>query len=94
MVLLYVCENTKSMTIKEMTQFVKIDNPVTYNSVRVDFKNLRFEIGFFIGDDEDLNQQNKWRFVPNNLAAKYHKTKNTEDSIVINGDDVLSLTLL
>lgn len=81
------------MTKEEMSKFIEIDNPVT-RSVRVDYHSGDFNVGFFIGNDNTLKKENKWRFVPNNSSVKYRETKSLEYSIVIEGDKVKSLLLV
>lgn len=81
------------MTQEQMKQFIVYDNPITRNSVRVDFINGTHEIGFFIDYDE-FNGDNKWRFIPNRLSVNYRETKSLEYSITIDGNNVTKLTLL
>lgn len=82
------------MTKDEMTKFIKHDNPITRNSVRVDFITGTFDVGFFISDESELNKENKWRFIPNNSAIKFRETKSLEHSIIIDGNQVARLTLV
>lgn len=82
------------MTKEEMAQFIEIDLPVTSYSVRLDFHNGTFNVGFFIGNDDGLKKENKWRFVPNNSSGKYQETKSLEYFIIIEGEKVKTLTLL
>ena len=84
------------MTKEEMAQFIEIDHPVTFNSVRVDFDTEQHTVGFFdkFDDAEQLKEANQWRFIPNNLANEYQDSKSIQYSIVIDGDEVSKLTLL
>lgn len=82
------------MTKEEMNQFIRIDHPITNNSVEVMFKNGENEVGFFTAEKEDFNSENKWRIVPNNTSIKYKETNSIEWTRIINGDDVLELNLI
>lgn len=82
------------MTREEMTKFIKHENPITFNSVKVEFIDGGFNVGFFIPDEVDWNNENKWRFVPNNNAVKFQESKSLEHSIIIEGNKVVRLILL
>lgn len=82
------------MTIEQMVKFVVYDHPITYNSVRVDFVDGTHKIGFFIVKESELDGVNKWRFVQNNDSAKYAETNSMEHSIIIDGDNIIRLTIL
>lgn len=76
-----------------MYKFIVHKNPVTRNSVKVDFKTGIFDIGFFTGNQPE-KEDNIWIFVPNNNSSEYQKTRAVELTRRINGHDVTKLTLL
>lgn len=82
------------MTQEQMHQFIRIDHPLTYDSVEVFFNDKTNNFGYFTGQKEDMNDLNKWRFVPNVTATKYRDTLSNEFTIIIDGDEVLKLILL
>jgi hypothetical protein len=82
------------MTQEEMNNFIVIKHPITYNSVRVNYLNGNYEIGYFLNNDEDLISKNKWRFVLDKFASQYRENYSKEFTKVINGLDVKDLILL
>lgn len=82
------------MTQKEMHNFIRLVNPITYSSVQVIFQTGRIEIGFFTSEMEEFNFENKWRFVSNFNSTKYRETNSKSYSEIINGDLIKELRLL
>lgn len=82
------------MTQQEMNQFIRVENAISYNSVEVKHNNGHIEVGYFLGEIEDFNSENKWRFVTNNNSSSYRTNPSNKLTIVINGDDVSKLELL
>ena len=53
------------MRQQDFDQFI-LENPITYDSVRLDFVDGSFKLGSFenlVGDFESLRQKNQWRFI-------------------------------
>ena len=75
-----------------------LEHPITYDSVRVDFVDSSFKVGFFenlVGDFDDLRQKNQWRFIENNYSVAYRDNDNDpKHTTIINGDTVDKLTIL
>lgn len=83
------------MTKDEIADFI-LRTPVTNNGIRVDFTNKPYNVGFFdrFDDTESLKEENKWRFVPNNLAPDFMSTRSLEYTIIIDGNEVSKLTVV
>lgn len=89
------------MTKDEISQFIQ-DNPIIYspNTTEVISKEKTY-YGFFVdfADHMELQQENKWRFIPNENAIAFQKeigdTKinNPVHSIILNGDDIISISM-
>lgn len=83
------------MTIQELDEFL-LETPVTYNSVRVDFLDGSFKVGFFenlVGDFDQLRRQNQWRFIEDLNTAAYKENGNAAAfTTIINGDSIEKLT--
>lgn len=85
------------MKQQDIDQFL-LEHPITYDSVRVDFVDSSFKVGFFenlVGDFDDLRQKNQWRFIENNYSVAYMDNDNDpKHTTIINGDTVDKLTIL
>ena len=85
------------MKQQDIDQFL-LEHPITYDSVRVDFVDSSFKVGFFenlVGDFDYLRQKNQWRFIENNYSVAYRDSDNDpKHTIIINGDTVYKLTIL
>ena len=85
------------MKQQDIDQFL-LEHPITYDSVRVDFADSSFKVGFFenlVGDFDDLRQKNQWRFIENNYSvASRDRDNDPKHTIIINGDTVDKLTIL
>ena len=85
------------MKQQDIDQFL-LEHPITYDSVRVDFVDRSFKVGFFenlVGDFDDLRQKNQWRFIENNYSVAYRDSDNDpKHTTIINGDTVDKLTIL
>ena len=85
------------MKQQDIDQFL-LEHPITYDSVRVDFVDSSFKVGFFenlVGDFDYLRQKNQWRFIENNYSVAYRDSDNDQKhTIIINGDTVDKLTIL
>ena len=85
------------MKQQDIDQFL-LEHPITYDSVRVDFVDSSFKVGFFenlVGDFDDLRQKNKWRFIEKNYSGEYRDSDNDpKHTTIINGDTVDKLTIL
>lgn len=82
------------MTFNEMRQFIRIEHPITTNSVKVVYNNGDFEVGFFLCEEEEFNIENKWRFVSNTNSSSYRINESKEYTKIINGNDVSELVIL
>lgn len=75
-----------------------LEHPITNDSIRVDFKDGSFKVGFFenlVGDFDELRQKNQWRFVENNNSVAYRDSDNdSKYTTIIYGDTVDKLTVL
>ena len=83
------------MKQQDIDQFL-LEHPITYDSVRVDFVDSSFKVGFFenlVGDFDDLRQKNQWRFIENNYSVGY-RDNDPKHTTIINGDTVDKLTIL
>ena len=85
------------MKQQDIDQFL-FEHPITYDSVRVDFVDSSFKVGFFenlVGDFDDLRQKNKWRFIEKNYSGEYRDSDNDpKHTTIINGNTVDKLTIL
>ena len=85
------------MKQQDIDQFL-LEHPITYDSVRVDFVDSSFKVGFFgnlVGDFDYLRQKNQWRFIENNYSVAYRDSDNDpKHTTIINGDTVDKLTIL
>ena len=85
------------MKQQDIDQFL-LEHPITYDSVRVDFVDSSFKVGFFeniVGDFDYLRQKNQWRFIENNYSVAYRDSDNdSKHTTIINGDTVDKLTIL
>jgi hypothetical protein len=85
------------MKQQDIDQFL-LEHPIAYHSVRVDFVDSSFKVGFFenlVGDFDYLRQKNQWRFIENNYSVAYRDSDNDpKHTIIINGDTVDKLTIL
>jgi hypothetical protein len=85
------------MKQQDIDQFL-LEHPITYDSVRVDFVDISFKVGFFenlVGDFDALRQKNQWRFIENNYSVAYRDNDNDpKHTTIINGDTVDKLTIL
>ena len=85
------------MKQQDIDQFL-LEHPITYDSVRVDFVDSSFKVGFFenlVGDFDDLRQKNQWRFIENNYSvASRDRDNDPKHTTIINGDTVYKLTTL
>ncbi|MBK6953828.1 MAG: hypothetical protein IPH24_17800 [Crocinitomicaceae bacterium] len=85
------------MKIEDLDQFI-LEQPITYKSVRLDFADGSFKVGFFenvVGDFDALRQKNHWRFIENNNSVAYRENNNNPVyTTMINGDNVNKLTVL
>lgn len=82
------------MNKEQMHKFIRVDYPVTVNSVEIIYKNGEHDFGYFTDQDESFNNLNQWRFVPNNSSVDYRNTKSNDFTKVINGDDLLEIRYL
>ncbi len=84
------------MKQRDIDQFL-LGHPITYDSVRIDFIDSSFKVGFFenlIGDFDELRQKNQWRFIENNNSVKYKNSNNDpKQTIIINGDKIDKLSI-
>jgi hypothetical protein len=83
------------MKQQDIDQFL-LEHPITYDSVRVDFVDISFKVGFFenlVGDFDALRQKNQWRFIENNYSVTY-RDNDPKHTTIINGDTVDKLTIL
>ena len=80
------------MQQEEISRFIE-KNKVTRNSMKVDFYNGSFDVGFFTGNQPNSNK-NEWLFVTNNNSVGYQKTKSDEYIITLKGADIKSISLL
>ena len=85
------------MKQQDIDQFI-LEQPITHNSVRIDFVNGSFKVGFFenlVGDFDKLRQKNQWRFIENVNSVKY---KNSDDdpkhTLIIRGDTIDKLSVI
>ena len=85
------------MKQQDIDQFL-LEHPITYDSVRIDFVDSSFKVGFFenlVGDFDELRQKNQWRFIENNNSVKYrHSNNDIKHTTIISGDTVDKLTIL
>ncbi|MDB9932987.1 hypothetical protein OAD28_09785 [Flavobacteriales bacterium] len=85
------------MKQQDIDQFL-LEHPITYDSVRIDFVDSSFKVGFFenlVGDFDELRQKNQWRFIENNNSVKYRDSNNDiKHTTIISGDTVDKLTIL
>ena len=85
------------MKQQDIDQFL-FERPITYDSVRVDFVDSSFKVGFFenlVGDFNALRQKNQWRFIEKNYSVAYRDSENDpKHTTIINGDTVEKLTIL
>jgi len=74
-----------------------LENPISNGSVRLDFVDGTFKLGFFenlIGDFDNLRKKNQWRFVENNNSVGYKDNGNDPNfTTIINGDILDKLTI-
>ena len=83
------------MKQQDIDQFL-LEHPITYDSVRVDFVDSSFKVGFFenlVGDFDDLRQKNQWRFIESNYSVAY-SDNDPKHTTIINGYTVDKLTIL
>ena len=75
-----------------------LEHPITYDSVRLDFIDGSFKVGFFenlVGDFDKLRQENQWRFIEDNNSVAYRDNGNDPNqTTIVNGDPVDKLTIL
>ena len=81
------------MRHNKIFQFVRIDNPVVTKPIKVEFIDGTHDYGFFTSQNEGINEENKWRFVPNNSAIEYRETGSNEHTKVLDGETILELKL-
>ena len=85
------------MKQRDIDQFL-LEHPITYDSVRIDFIDCSFKVGFFenlIGDFDELRQKNQWWFIENNNSVKYKNSNNDpKQTIIINGDKIDKLSIV
>ena len=85
------------MKQQDIDQFL-LDLPITNDSVRIDFVDSSFKVGFFenlIGDFDELRQKNQWRFIENKNAVKYKNSNNDpKHTTIINGDNIDKLSII
>jgi len=85
------------MKQQDIDQFI-LEHPITYDSVRIDFVDGSFKVGYFenlTGDFDELRQKNQWRFIENNYSVAYRDSNNDpKHTTIINGDTVDKLTIL
>ena len=85
------------MKQQDIDQFI-LEQPITHNSVRIDFVNGSFKVGFFenlVGDFDKLRQKNQWRFIENNHSEKYKKSNNDpKHTTIIKGDNIDKLSII
>ena len=83
------------MKQQDIDQFL-LEHPITYDSVRVDFVDSSFKVGFFenlVGDFDYLRQKNQWRFIESNYSVA-DRDNDPKHTTIINGDTVDKLTIL
>jgi hypothetical protein len=75
-----------------------LEHPIANNSVRIDFVDTTFKVGFFenlVGDFDSLRRKNQWRFIENNNSDAFKDNGNDpSQTIIINGDAIYKLTIL
>ena len=85
------------MKQQDIDQFL-LEHPITYDSVRIDFYDSSFKVGFFenlIGDFDELRQKNQWRFIENNKSMKYKNSNNDpKHTTIISGDNIDKLSII
>ncbi len=85
------------MRQQDFDQFI-LENPITYDSVRLDFVDGSFKLGSFenlVGDFDSLRQKNQWRFIEIKNSDAYKDNDNDpRKTTIINGDTVEKLTIL
>lgn len=81
------------MKKEDIKHFIRDLHPVTKNSVRAEFFDQPFDVGFFTSHTEEINQENKWRFKPNNSSSFYHLNSPDGKTIIIDGNTIKSLRL-
>ncbi|MBI3236054.1 MAG: hypothetical protein HYZ42_18800 [Bacteroidetes bacterium] len=80
----------------EQIQSLLDKHPITTNSVRFDYKDQTVKFGYFDGfpDNEELKKTNQWRIVENTNAINYRESNDLKFTTVINGNELVNLTLL
>ena len=85
------------MKQQDIDQFL-LEHPIIYDSVRIDFDDSSFKVGFFenlIGDFDELRQKNQWRFIENKNSVKYKNSNNDPKyTTIINADGIDKLSIL
>mgnify|MGYP001166094621 CR=1 FL=1 len=85
------------MKQQDIDQFI-LEQPITHNSVRIDFVDSSFKVGFFenlIGDFDKLRQKNQWRFIENNNSLNYKNSNNDpKHTTIISGDNIDKLSIV
>ena len=85
------------MKQQDIDQFL-LEHPITYDSVRIDFVDGSFKVGYFenlTGDFDELRQKNEWRFIENNKSMKFKNSNmDPKHTTIINGDDIDKLIVI
>jgi hypothetical protein len=85
------------MTKQDFDKFLS-NHAITYNSVKIEFIDGTYKIGYFergLEDYEELRQKNLWMFVENNNSVAYKVNVNDPNyTTIINGDLVKNITVL
>ena len=85
------------MKQQDIDQFI-LEQPITCDSIRIDFVNGSFKVGFFenlVGDFDKLRQKNQWRFIENNNSLKYKNSNNDpKHTTIISGDNIDRLSII
>jgi len=85
------------MKQQDIDQFL-LEHPITCDSIRIDFVDSSFKIGFFenlVGDFDKLRQKNQWRFIENNNSLKYKNSNNDpKHTTIISGDNIDRLSII
>lgn len=89
------------MIVTEIDKFINANSITTpKNSIRVDFKDDSFLVGFFDnplgeGDEHELKKINVWRFVKLSKSVAYRKSGYAaEHMTLIEGDEVVKLSIV
>ena len=87
------------MTKEQIADLIEKELFITYNSVKVTYKDNKMFYGFFqnFEDQKELRKDFKYRFVPNNNSIAFHKELrssgklNSKHSIVIDCADIAKI---